>query len=77
MQETTRWAYIVYEPFAKDPHAALKGTRVGLAARHLVDTLSRLLADELEKPNLDQFTVHKASFFHYYVANPWHMPGKR
>ncbi len=74
MQETTRWAYDRYEPFARDPHAELKGTRVGLAARHLVDTLSRLLADELEQPNLDQFTVHKASFFHYYVANPWHMP---
>jgi len=74
MQETTRWAYDRYEPFARDPHAELKGARVGLAARHLVDTLSRLLADELEQPNLDQFTVHKASFFHYYVANPWHMP---
>ena len=74
MQETTRWAYDRYEQFARDPHAELKGTRVGLAARHLVDTLSRLLADELEQSNVDQFTVHKASFFHYYVANPWHMP---
>ena len=33
MQETTRWAYDRYEPFARDPHAELKGTRVGLAAR--------------------------------------------
>jgi len=74
MQETTRWAYDRYEPFAKDPHAALKGTRVGLAARHLIDTLSRLLADEVEAWIEDQFTVSKALFFHYYVANPWHTP---
>ena len=74
MQETTRWAYDRYEPFAKDPHAALKGTRVGLAARHLIDTLSRLLEDEVEAWIEDQFTVSKALFYHYYVANPWHTP---
>ena len=53
---------------------ALKGTRVGLAARHLIDTLSRLLADEVEAWIEDQFTVSKALFYHYYVANPWHTP---
>ena len=67
-------AYDRYEPFAKDPHAALKGTRVGLAARHLIDTLSRLLEDEVEAWIEDQFTVSKALFYHYYVANPWHTP---
>ena len=74
MQETTRWAYDRYEPFAKDPHARLKGTRVGLAASHLVDTLSRLLADEAEAWIEDQYAVNKALFFHYFVANPWHTP---
>ena len=74
MQETTRWAYDRYEPFAKDPHARLKGTRVSLAASHLVDTLSRLLADEAEAWIEDQYAVSKALFFHYFVANPWHTP---